>query len=106
MSSRTISGVAIMLAGVSLTVLAALAAPAGGGDWPQWQGPDRNGVSKETGLLKSWPPGGPKLLWKASGLGEGHSTPSVAAGRIYLMGLRGEDEVVLALDEATGKTLW
>jgi outer membrane protein assembly factor BamB len=95
-----------MFAGVSLTVLVALAAPAGGGDWPQWRGPDRTGVSKETGLLKSWPPGGPKLLWKATGLGEGHSTPSVAAGRIYGMGLRGEDEVVWALDEATGKQIW
>jgi len=94
-----------MLAGVSLTVLTAFA-QSGGNDWPQWRGPNRDGVSKETGLLKSWPAGGPKLLWKATGLGEGHSTPSVAAGRIYGMGLRGDDEVVWALDAATGKMLW
>jgi outer membrane protein assembly factor BamB len=106
MSSRTLSTVALIVAGVSLTVVAALAAPARSGDWPQWRGPDRTGVSKETGLLKRWPPEGPKLLWKATGLGEGHSTPSVAAGRIYGMGLRGADEVVWALDEATGKMLW
>ena len=75
-------------------------------DWPQWRGIDRTGVSKETGLLKSWPEGGPKLVWTGRNLGEGHSTPSVAAGKIYGMGLRGEDEVVWALDEKTGKELW
>jgi outer membrane protein assembly factor BamB len=75
-------------------------------DWPQWLGPDRNGVSSETGLLKSWPEGGPKLLWKATGLGEAHSTPSVAAGKVYGMGLRGSDEVVWCLDDRTGKELW
>src|SRR5262245_50257520 len=54
-------------------------------DWPQWRGPDRSGVSAETGLLKRWPAGGPRLLWKAGNLGEGHATPCVAAGRIYGM---------------------
>src|SRR2546421_7883142 len=75
-------------------------------DWPQWQGPDRNAISKETGLLKSWPAGGPRLVWTAKNLGEGHSTPSVAAGRIYGMGVRGDDEVVWCLDEKTGNKLW
>src|SRR5437763_16545038 len=75
-------------------------------DWPGWRGPDRSGVSRETGLLPSWPKGGPPLLWKATGLGGGFSTPSVAAGRIFGMSYRGDDEVVWALDEATGKELW
>ena len=57
-------------------------------DWPQWRGPDRNARSKETGLLKSWPKGGPRLVWKARGLGLGYSTPSVAGGRIFAMGNR------------------
>ena len=61
----------------------AVAGPARPNDWPGWRGADRTGVSTETGLLKEWPEGGPKLLWKATGLGEGFSTPSVAAGRIY-----------------------
>src|SRR5262245_10599394 len=51
-------------------------------DWPQWQGTERTAVSKETGLLKSWPKEGPPLAWKAGGLGEGFGSPSVANGRI------------------------
>ena len=85
----------------------ALSSPAAlASDWPQWLGPDRTGVSKETGLLKSWPEGGPTLLWKAAGLGEAHATPSVAAGKVYGMGLRSGDEVIWCLDDKTGKELW
>src|SRR5262245_38051425 len=72
-------------------------------DWPQWQGPDRTALSKETGLLKEWPKGGPPLAWKVKGLGGGDSTPSVAAGRIFGMSNRGSDEVVFALSEQEGK---
>ncbi len=75
-------------------------------DWPQWQGPDRNSVSKETGLLKEWPKDGPPLAWKAKGLGGGYSGPSVAAGRVFGMGNRGQDEVVWALSETDGKEIW
>jgi outer membrane protein assembly factor BamB len=75
-------------------------------DWPQWQGPERTAISRETGLLKSWPKGGPPLAWKASNLGGGYSTPSIAAGQIYGMSFRGNDEVVWALDENTGKEIW
>src|SRR5262245_29809323 len=75
-------------------------------DWPQWRGPDRTGVSHETGLLKAWPADGPKLAWKATDLGEGYTTPSIANGRIYGMGLRGNDEVAWALDGQTGKEVW
>jgi outer membrane protein assembly factor BamB len=75
-------------------------------DWPQWQGPARDNRSGETGLLRTWPESGPKLLWKAQGLGGGYSAPSIAAGRILGMSYRGDDEVVWALDERTGKELW
>jgi outer membrane protein assembly factor BamB len=75
-------------------------------DWPQWQGPDRNAVSKETGLLQEWPKEGPALVWKATGLGGGDSTPSIAAGRIHGMSHRGDDEMVWALSEKDGKELW
>src|SRR6516165_4349270 len=75
-------------------------------DWPQWQGPERTTISQETGLLKSWPKDGPPLLWKATGLGEGFGTPSVAAGRIFSMGNRGKTEYVMALDARNGKQLW
>lgn len=75
-------------------------------DWPQWQGPDRNAHSKETGLLAEWPKDGPPLAWKVKGLGGGDSTPSVAAGRIYGMSHRGSDEFVWALSEKDGKEIW
>src|SRR5260370_9722476 len=75
-------------------------------DWPQWQGPDRKAISRETGLLKKWPKDGPKLVWKADKLGGGYSAPAVSAGRIFGMSFLGQDEVVWALEEATGKTLW
>ena len=51
-------------------------------DWPQWRGPDRDGISRETGLLKQWPEGGPKVLWERP-LGEGWSTVSEADGRAF-----------------------
>src|SRR5689334_9508 len=75
-------------------------------DWPQWRGPERSGVSKETGLLKEWPKDGPPLAWKMNGLGGGLSTVSVANGRIYLMSSRNGRELVIALDEKNGKELW
>src|SRR3954468_3543396 len=75
-------------------------------DWPQWQGPDRNAVSKEKGLLKEWPKDGPPLAWKVKGMGGGDGAPSVAAGKIFGMSNRGQDEVVWALSEADGKALW
>jgi outer membrane protein assembly factor BamB len=106
MSLRTGTALGTSLALAGLTALAALALPAKPGDWPQWRGPDRNGVSRETGLLKSWPAEGPKLVWKAEGLGGGYSTPSVAGGRLYGMGYRGDDEAVWARDARTGSELW
>jgi outer membrane protein assembly factor BamB len=75
-------------------------------DWPQWQGPDRNAVSTERGLLKEWPKGGPPLAWKIKGLGGGYSGPSIAAGRIFGMSHRGDNEVVWALSEKDGKEVW
>lgn len=86
--------------------LLAATAFAGSFDWPQWQGPDRNAVSKETGLLKKWPNGGPPLAWKVTGIGGGYSAPSVAGGRIFGTSKRGGDEVIWALSEADGKELW
>jgi outer membrane protein assembly factor BamB len=75
-------------------------------DWHQWRGPDRTGHSKETGLLKSWPEGGPKLLWTARGIGTGNSTPSVSGGKVFGLSYRGNDEIVWALEAKTGKEIW
>ncbi len=75
-------------------------------NWPQWRGPNRDGISKETGLLKQWPAEGPPLVWKATGAGRGFSSFSVANGKLYTMGLRGDREFVIAFDVATGKEAW
>jgi outer membrane protein assembly factor BamB len=76
-------------------------------DWPQWRGPDRSGVSRESGLLKQWPREGPKLLWQVNDIGDGYSTPSVVGSRIYLMSNRGLDnEFVQALSTKDGKVIW
>jgi outer membrane protein assembly factor BamB len=91
---------------ISLLSWAILSSAASAEDWPQWQGPGRNAVSKETGLLKEWPKDGPPLAWKIKGLGGGYSGPSIAAGRIFGMSNRGDDEVVWALSEPDGKELW
>src|SRR5688500_20366783 len=71
------------------------------GDWPQWRGPNRDGISKETGLLKQWPAEGPPLAWKTSGAGRGYSSFSIANGRLYTMGLRGDREFVIAFGVAS-----
>src|SRR5688572_3057616 len=75
-------------------------------DWPQWQGPDRNAVSKETGLLQEWPKEGPPLAWKIPGVGGGYGAPAIAAGRMFGMSNRAEDEVVWARSEKNGQELW
>ncbi|HSE31167.1 MAG TPA: PQQ-binding-like beta-propeller repeat protein [Pyrinomonadaceae bacterium] len=75
-------------------------------EWPQWRGPNRDGVSKEAGLLKQWPADGPPLVWTATGAGTGYSSLAIAGGRIYTMGVRGEREYVIAFDVATGKEVW
>jgi len=73
---------------------------AGGGSkiWAQWRGPNRDGKSKETGLLKSWPDTGPELLWSVGDLGGGWSTVSIANGLVYITGMKGKEGVLSAID--------
>ena len=76
-------------------------------DWPQWRGPERNGISPESGLLRQWPKEGPKLLWRLNDIGDGYSTPAVVGKRLYLMSNRGlENEFVQALSTENGKPIW
>jgi outer membrane protein assembly factor BamB len=80
---------------------------AGAADWPQWRGPQRDGISKETGLLKEWPKGGPTLVWQVNDLGYAYSTPTVVGGRLYLMSNKGmDDEYVQAREVKDGKPAW
>lgn len=76
-------------------------------NWAQWRGPDRNGLSAETGLLQQWPEAGPPLVWQVNDLGDGYSTPSIVGDRIYLLGNQGlDDEYVLCLNAANGEEIW
>jgi outer membrane protein assembly factor BamB len=77
-----------------------------GTDWPQWRGPDRNGLSKESGLLKQWPSAGPPQVWSAANLGAGYGSISVSGERIFVQGMKGRDSVVSSLDRANGKLVW
>jgi outer membrane protein assembly factor BamB len=74
------------------------------GDWPQWRGPDRNGISTEK-VNAVWPAEGPRVLWRAS-VGTGFSSLSVSQGRLYTMGNTSNQDTVWCLDANTGKTLW
>jgi outer membrane protein assembly factor BamB len=75
-------------------------------DWPQWRGPNRDAISPERGLLAAWGDGGPPLAWKASGMGAGFSSLSIAGDRIYTMGDFGDEQFALAVSLADGKLLW
>lgn len=96
----------VLLPAVFVLALAQQSLAQSAANWPQWRGPNRDGISKETGLLKQWPAEGPALVWKASGAGGGYSSFSVANGKLYTMGLRGDREFVVAFDVATGKEAW
>jgi outer membrane protein assembly factor BamB len=77
-----------------------------GADWPQWRGPERTGLSKESGLMKQWPASGPSLVWSASNLGAGYGSISVSGDRIFVQGMKGRDSTVFSLNRADGKPVW
>jgi outer membrane protein assembly factor BamB len=73
--------------------------------WNQWGGPNRNFQTQATGLKNQWPASGPKVVWKRP-LGEGYSSPAVENNLLYTMYGKPMEEVVVACDATTGKTLW
>jgi len=75
-------------------------------DWPQWRGPNRDGISQDTGLLQEWPEGGPKVRWKRTDIGTGYSTPVVVGGKVFVQTSKGKEEFALCLDEKSGKDVW
>jgi outer membrane protein assembly factor BamB len=91
--------------GAALAVLSLLTGPALGDDWPQWRGPGRDGISKESGWLARWPATGPRKLWEAP-VGVGYSSFAVSQGRVYTMGNLEDKDQVLCLDAATGAPKW
>jgi len=91
------AGLAIRIAGQS---------PAPSADWPQWRGPDRNGLSKESGLLQQWPASGPPLVWSISSLGAGYGSVAIKDDRIFVQGSDGMQSIVDVLNRADGKGIW
>jgi len=95
-----------------LIVVAALLAASlalraqGATDWPQWRGVNRDGISRETGLLKEWPSSGPPVVWSAAKVGEGYGSVSVRGDRVFVQGLENRQSVVTALNRADGKVVW
>ena len=74
-------------------------------EWAQWRGPNRDGISSETGFLKNWPQEGPKVLWHIP-FGDGYSGISIAQGKVYTMSAEDDDEFVVCLDASNGKEIW
>lgn len=81
-------------------------APDQAGDWPQWRGPQGDGISRDTGLLKDWPAEGPPVAWHVETVGVGYSSLSLKAGRIFTQGDLNGVEHVIALDARDGHLLW
>jgi outer membrane protein assembly factor BamB len=120
-ATRTIPQI-VKVSLLASAVVIGLSSTAWGSDWPQWLGPERDGVWRETGIVERFPPGGPKVMWRES-LGEGYSGPAVAAGRVYVMdrqrtkdetgkplrptrnGIPGKERT-LCFDAADGKLVW
>ena len=89
----------------AISLLLLLTAAAQAADWPQWLGPQRNGISSETDLLQSWPADGPAVQWRTP-LGNGFSGISIAEGRVFTMFAQSDDEFTICLDAETGVEIW
>lgn len=81
-------------------------AAAAGGNWPTWRGASRDGHSPDSGLLKAWPEGGPKLVWTFSDCGKGYSSPAIVDGRLYYTGSRKGKAEIICINGADGKEVW
>ena len=105
--NKTVSSFLKIASATGMLAVALPTFPCHAGDWPQWRGPARDGISKETGLLQVWPAGGPTMLWQIGTAGTGYSTPAVVGNRLYLLGNEGlDDESVRAFSTSDGKSLW
>jgi outer membrane protein assembly factor BamB len=95
----------LRLLAFALPLIVAAASPLRADDWPNWRGPNHNGISSETGWLAKWPADGPPRLWKAS-VGLGFSSVTVSKGRAYTMGNQKDTDTVFCFDAETGKLVW
>ena len=105
---KTLFSLALLCAFALLPLTAGTVAPEA--EWPQWRGPQRNGLSGETGLLKQWPEKGPATVWSIANLGEGYGSVAIRGDRVYVQGTSGTaaeaKSTVFCLNRADGKTIW
>ncbi|MGB7218295.1 MAG: PQQ-binding-like beta-propeller repeat protein [Vicinamibacterales bacterium] len=102
MTRRSLPGI-----GAALAIILGSWVTIAASDWPQWRGPQRSGVSAETGLLQQWPAEGPRLAWRITNVGRGFSTPAVVGDRLYLLSSEGdENELVRAFSVSDGALVW
>lgn len=94
-------GLSVLLVGLWAGVI-----PVSGKDWPQFRGPNLDGKSDETGILKSWEQKAPSLLWMGEGMGSGYGGVAVVGDRIYTTGNLKDGQGVVAIDAKNGKVLW
>ena len=88
-------------------VVSVMDAPhAAGDDWPQWRGPDRDGLSRESGLLEEWPSSGPEREWTVSNLGPGYGSLAIKGDRIYVQMTVGQRSAVASVNRADGRLVW
>ena len=111
-TSRIFACVVLLVGAASLSAQTTVlpAGDATGSDWPQWAGPNGSYTSPEKGLLREWPEGGPKVLWKAN-VSQGWSAPSISGDDVIYAGsiMGGGDsdrETIVCLDAKTGKERW
>jgi outer membrane protein assembly factor BamB len=91
---------------IAIILVLLATSPVFASDWPQYLGPDRNAVSGEKGLLRSWPADGPKVLWTVT-LGEGFGGPAVSEGKVYIYDrVADKTNIFRCIDLATGKEEW
>jgi len=111
MDYKRFAGLCFCVICAVLLVVCGFAATGGAGKaasphWPAWRGPNRDGKSSDKGLLKTWPEGGPKLLWKVKGIGQGFSNVSIADGAIYTTGQKTDDVLFMTAITLQGKVKW
>lgn len=97
-----LTGVSVMLSSSHLAALE----KSGVAEWPQWRGPNRDGISAEKGLLSKWTEKGPAMAWEAKGLGSGYSSVAIHQGHIVTLGQKGGKLYLTALAVNDGKELW
>jgi outer membrane protein assembly factor BamB len=92
--------------GIAASLLFLLTAAVPAADWPQWRGPQRDGISKETGIDSDWEAAPPKLEWELDGMGAGYASMSIVGGKLYTTGNTDKGQVLTCVDLKSHKIDW